>query len=77
MDHAVLEMHGHEISTTSDRTGFYCRFVYLDGVQCSDIWAHYPQVPGWGSRVMDPEKVRAWQRMGGPVDDRVLERAGD
>jgi hypothetical protein len=67
--HTISETHDHEVSTRNDRQGFYCPFVYLDGSQCSTFWLFRPQFPGQATRILNPEKVRDWQKRGGPIDE--------
>lgn len=66
--HLVIEMHGHQVTASSNRAGFYCVFVHLDGVQCRDFWPTYPQIPGNGSRIVQPKDIVEWQKKGGAIE---------
>lgn len=63
----ILEVHGHIICTASDRKGWYCGFVYMDGRQCTETWTEYPMRQGDGSRTFTREAVRAWIAGGGVI----------
>lgn len=64
----IVEIHAHVVCTMSNRTGWYCAYVYLDGQQCQTVWHHaYPSLPGTESRVMTREAIRQWVKTGGKV----------
>lgn len=63
----VIEIHMHTTCTASDRQGWYCGFVYMDGKQCTTTWAEFPHFPGNESRVMTREDIREWVKAGGAL----------